>query len=468
MGTATPYLYDQVKLTDSTQGVVKYIGEIKGKNGTFFGLEMLPYYGGHDNADTNGTIGDQQYFTTTDNETIGRFVSEDDIDDVIDEPTHSLKLIGESPKFTVGDRCFIDKKNCNAMVHFVGIPKFAKNPKIFIGLELDEPNGNTNGTLLGCTYFSCEDKYGLYQVPKNVSLAQEEVTIDIDEVDEQNYDQPIDNEQDDEDEKENEIETEPEVKPKYIAPKIEKKPEPIIQSKPIASKKIEAAPKKVEKVNIAPKIEPEKVKDDAPKAVYKAPVQKPKKVEVVKKVEPVPKAEPKKVYKAPVKALPVSNEQKEESVYDIGSAPTLAPRKVVDANGTETIYPTYMTNFCVKARTHHKLKNYKTINYSSKKFQVHDVEIQKKMDDLAKEWVSDRGNFVVDGDKKFAYILVKEPHEWRAAVRINTDNADDAMKVLLYIHGNTQQAVSGVDRIQKFNWDKNFQSLVSAVRKANM
>ena len=408
---------------------------------------MLPYYGGHDHADTNGSLGDQQYFTTTNNEAIGRFVTEDDIEDVIDEPTHSLKLIGQSPKFTVG----------NAMVHYVGIPKFAKNPKIFIGLELDEPNGNTNGTLLGCTYFSCEDGFGLYQVPKNVSLAQEEVNVDIDELDEQNYEE-ADDEEVEEDEKEIEIETVSEPKEPVVSQN--KAVEPVIEPEP--PKKIEPAaePKKVEIETKAKPIDTkppklvERVKDDAPKPVYKPPAQ-PKKKEIAKKVEPEPQ--------------PTLVEEEQKKVeYDGGDAPKLSPRKVVEDDGTEITYPTYMTNFCVKARTHHKLKNYKTINYSSKKFQVHDVEIQKKMDELAKESVNDRGEFVVDGDKKFAYILVKEPHEWRAAVRINTDNAEDAMKVLLYIYGNTQKAVSTVDRIQTFNWDKNFQGLVSAVRKANM
>eukprot|EP01083_Nonionella_stella_P142751 442250_1 len=92
----------QVRLDDATQGVVKYIGEVQGKNGTMFGLEMLPYYGGHDTADTNGTIGDQVYFTCTDGEKLGRWVTDEDIEDVLDETNHDLELLGDAPKFTVG------------------------------------------------------------------------------------------------------------------------------------------------------------------------------------------------------------------------------------------------------------------------------------------------------------------------------------------------------------------------------
>eukprot|EP00483_Globobulimina_turgida_P003727 UN03733 len=126
-----------------------------------------------------------------------------------------------------------------------------------------------------------------------------------------------------------------------------------------------------------------------------------------------------------------------------------------------------MTNFCVKCRTHHKLKNYKTINYSSKQYQVDDGRIQTRLDELAKNFISDRGHFIVDGNKRFVYALITKPHEWRAAVRVNTDDIAQAKQVLDYIEQNTQKAVAGIARIQKFNWDKHFQGLVSALRKAN-
>eukprot|EP01083_Nonionella_stella_P047115 126140_1 len=100
-----PYLYEQVKLTDSSEGVIKYIGEIEGKNGTFFGVEMLD--GSQNKADTNGTINDQQYFTCTNNASIGRFIQDTDIESTIKPATHNLDLIGSSPPFTIGDRVFV-------------------------------------------------------------------------------------------------------------------------------------------------------------------------------------------------------------------------------------------------------------------------------------------------------------------------------------------------------------------------
>ena len=446
-----------------------------------FGLEMLPYYGGHDNADTNGSIDDQQYFTTTDNEKVGRFVTEEDIDDIIDA-THSLTLIGESPQFTVGDRVFIEKKNCNGMVHYVGVPKFTKNPKIFVGLELDEPNGNCNGTLAGCTYFSCEDKYGLYQVPKNVSLAQEEVNVDIDEVDQQNYDEPEPDEEEKEEELIEDYETpqEPEQQPEPEPVKQpEPEPEPVKQPEPEPEpvKQPEPEPEPVKPEYVAPPEEPEPV--EQPPEPEPEPVKQPE-PEPEPVYQPPPKKEEPKpepvVYKAPVKQknddykAPPQQQQQQEASYggSLDEAPKLPPRKEVDDDGTEITYPTYMTNLCVKCRTHHKLKNYKTINYSSKKFQVDDMGVQNKLEELAKNNISQKGHFIIDGNKRFAYILVSKPHEWRGACRVNTDEIGQAQQLLNYIEQNTNNAVKDVARIQKFNWDKNFQGLVSAIRKANM
>merc|ERR1719317_1577360 len=130
-----PYLYDQVKLDDGTQGVVRYIGEVKGRDGTFFGLEMLADNNGLATADTTGTIDGQQYFVTDNNAQTGRFVTDEDIATTV-KSTHSLNLIGEAPRFTVGDRVMVlktIKKGDNktkiriaGMVHYVGVPKFAK------------------------------------------------------------------------------------------------------------------------------------------------------------------------------------------------------------------------------------------------------------------------------------------------------------------------------------------------------
>lgn len=456
-----------MKLNDGTQGVVKYIGEVAGKNGTMFGLEMLEFYNGLDKADTNGTIGDQVYFSTTGDKKTGCFVTEEDIADILDEPNHSFTIIGESPPFTVGDRVFIEKKNCNGMVHFVGVPKFTKNPKVFVGLELDEEKGNCNGTLAGCTYFSCDDKYGLYQVPKNVQLAQEEVNVDIDEVDQQNYDEP-----EDEDDEDSEELVEYDEYKDDVEEATPKQPEPVKPKEPTPPPKEPTPPPK--EPTPPPKEPTPPPKEPTPPP--KEPTPPPKEPTPPPKVQPKPQPKPKPVYQAPPKKQQDDYKAPPQQQQSYGGggggaideAPKLSPRKEYGDDGSETIYPTYMTNLCIKCRTHHQLRNYKTINYSSKKFQIDDMEVQKRLEDLAKNNISQRGHFVLDGNKRFAYVLVKAPHEWRGACRVNTDDITDATKVLNYVEQNTNAAVKDVQRIQSFNWDKNFQTLVSAVRKANM
>jgi len=486
-----PHLYDQVRLIDKSEGVVKYIGEIVGKNGTFYGLELLER--SYHTATNNGSIGDQCYFTTTSNKVnVGRFVTDNEIQSIV-QPTHNLPLIGESPPFSLGDRVFVEKKNCNGMVHYIGVPKFARTPKVFVGLELDEPKGNCNGSLAGCTYFQCDDNYGLYQVPKNLKLAQEEVTVDIDHLkhsenveEKESKNQPqsdaaTEQKADIQVQPESKVEPQPDPQPEpQSEPEAEAQPEPELEPNPEPQSNTDPKPEP----KPAPEPEPELQPDPEPKADSES-VPDPEPEPVVEPiieplveplVEPEPVIEPQKesvskvVESAPDKSILVESKHDDDSKdeIEISKVPTLTPRIEVDEDGTETEYPTYMTNLCIKARTHDTLKNYKTINYSSRKYQVDDGLIQQKLGELADKDIAPRGHFVVDETKYFAYCLVKEPYEWRAALRINTDNANDAQKVLNFIQERTQEAMRHVGRIQTFNWDRNFHGLVTEIKEANM
>merc|ERR1711879_416696 len=214
--------------------------------------------------------------------------------------------------------------------------------------------------------------------------------------------------------------------------------------------------------------EPEAQADPEPEPAAEPPIKSdpvvvPSKEAVSNIVKAAPNAAPKKPVLAEAKP---DDDYKDDIV--VSEAPKLTPLVEVDPDGTEIVYPTYMTNLCIKARTHDKLKNYKTINCSSKKYKVDDGQIQMRLEELSQKDIAPRGHFVVDDSNCFAYCLVKEPFEWRAALRINTDNVNDAQKVLNFIQGKTQMALGGVDRIQTFNWDRNFQALVMEIRNANM
>ena len=321
-------------------------------------------------------------------------------------------------------------------------------------------------------------------MPKNLTLAQEEVTVDLDEF------QHSENTEEKEavpDELQSESLPQPTTEEKEDALIDEKEndsidPQPATESvtEPVVEPKVEAEPKSDPEPQADPEKEPESKPEPQPEPAPASepepqPQQEPEpEPEPIVEANPATESAPEIVKPAPnsKEIEPVQAEAKVDDDYkditEVTEAPKLEPKVEVDPDGTETIYPTYMTNLCIKARTHSSLKNYKTINYSSKKYQVDDGLIQQRLEELSKKVIAPRGHFAVDDTKFFAYCLVKEPHEWRAALRINTDDANDAQRVLNYIQGKTQAALENVEQIQAFNWDRNFQGLVMDIRKANM
>ena len=39
-----------------------------------------------------------------------------------------------------------------------------------MGLHLDDPAGNCNGTIAGTEYFACPENYGLFMRPKDIEI----------------------------------------------------------------------------------------------------------------------------------------------------------------------------------------------------------------------------------------------------------------------------------------------------------
>lgn len=60
-----------------------------------------------------------------------------------------------------GDRITVGtSKPCNAIVRYYGPVAFGGGD--WVGLELDVPTGNTDGTVHGINYFSCPKEFGLF------------------------------------------------------------------------------------------------------------------------------------------------------------------------------------------------------------------------------------------------------------------------------------------------------------------
>eukprot|EP01084_Bolivina_argentea_P305363 527528_1 len=150
------HLFDEVILADKAVGIVKFIGEVKNKNGLFFGLDLKKGKGKN-----NGCIKNRRYFRTRKDKENGRFTQ---LSKIV-KHTKTLKSI----PFTVGDTLQCPQLNTTAIIRYVGIPAFDKTMKtVHFGIELAEPKGDCNGEIYSAylgrkiSYFKCESNYGLY------------------------------------------------------------------------------------------------------------------------------------------------------------------------------------------------------------------------------------------------------------------------------------------------------------------
>ena len=73
--------------------------------------------------------------------------------------------------FRVGTKVEVVGKDLRGVVAFSGLTSFASGK--WIGVVLDQPNGKNNGTVQGKTYFSCQDNYGIFVRPNQLSLLEE-------------------------------------------------------------------------------------------------------------------------------------------------------------------------------------------------------------------------------------------------------------------------------------------------------
>ena len=109
------YFYgDKVKTGDNGQGTIKFIGEIAGKEGLYYGIDLTK-----GNGKNNGSLNNITYFKTRGNGKSGRFTKK--------KKLKLIKNVGTCP-YTVGDRVLCTKSNppTNGLIRYVGIPSFLK------------------------------------------------------------------------------------------------------------------------------------------------------------------------------------------------------------------------------------------------------------------------------------------------------------------------------------------------------
>jgi len=160
-------LDDHVMLKDERSGIIKYIGNVRGARGEWFGIKLDgSFVGKHD-----GQVKGKRYFKCAKNK--GVFVKKEKISQLL--PRRKLSTLRKlsvtsmsSPKslqetefkFQIGTRIQCD--NRVGTVKWVGI--LARVP--YLGVELDDGyEGKNDGSLRGKQYFKCRAKQGIFWKP---------------------------------------------------------------------------------------------------------------------------------------------------------------------------------------------------------------------------------------------------------------------------------------------------------------
>lgn len=89
-----------------------------------------------------------------------------------EEPQESVEEV--TARIPMLSRCQVNPGGRRGEIAFVGLVKGAKGvnlPQVWVGVRLDEPQGNNNGEKNGATYFECKgDGYGCFAKPENVEV----------------------------------------------------------------------------------------------------------------------------------------------------------------------------------------------------------------------------------------------------------------------------------------------------------
>jgi len=79
----------------------------------------------------------------------------------------------------LGQRCQLNVGNRRGEVKFIG--KVAPlGAGFWIGVQLDEPTGDSNGTVKGKQHFECPDKFGTFVRPADMAVGDYPPEDDLD------------------------------------------------------------------------------------------------------------------------------------------------------------------------------------------------------------------------------------------------------------------------------------------------
>ncbi|XP_047450771.1 tubulin-folding cofactor B [Mugil cephalus] len=102
---------------------------------------------------------------------VGRFNEEEMAKKKAEAAAREEKQKVAADSISVGSRCQVQvpgQPTKLGTVMYVGTADF--KPGHWVGVKYDEPQGKHNGTVEGKQYFQCEDKYGAFVKPLNVTV----------------------------------------------------------------------------------------------------------------------------------------------------------------------------------------------------------------------------------------------------------------------------------------------------------
>ena len=166
------------------KGIVRFIGETSFATGEWYGIELEVPKGKN-----NGTVNGEIYFTCEDN--YGLFCKKAQVR--LDksykgtQPTEEVKVSTPAPTPTptspvtttteynpiVGD--IAKFKEHQGTIAFVGTTEFSTG--IWCGLVLKTPDGKNDGTVKGKSYFTCQEKHGLFVKPEHLEFVSKSEII---------------------------------------------------------------------------------------------------------------------------------------------------------------------------------------------------------------------------------------------------------------------------------------------------
>ena len=144
--------------------------------------------------------------------------------------------------------------------------------------------------------------------------------------------------------------------------------------------------------------------------------------------------------------------------------PKLSEQMIVHEDGTQEFIQIKMVHLFARCRCHHKLRNYKNMNYASKSYQLDPKLVVSALD---KE-KSDRGQCLIgDADYVFVKKNVGTQKEYKMALRTNGNDVNDAVLVLGFVETKLDESLEKVKKITKFNHDVCFQSIIAEMNSVN-